>query len=131
MKDAVIKQNGKMVGFKVDKKVEIKDTDQVQAKQIRKINVEIEELEMEEEEEELARNKQLQKYLIKQVEQKNALKMREVEDERNIFLNQQELLRKEDEEFKSQAEKYLQEGSVQGLNTKTLLLKLKKINERG
>lgn len=42
---------------------------------------------------------------MKQVEYKNALKMREVEEERNIYLKQQELLHKEDDEFKSYAEK--------------------------
>jgi hypothetical protein len=35
------------------------------------------------------------------VEYKNAIKMREVEDERNAYLNQQDLLRKEDDDFKS------------------------------
>jgi len=56
--------------------------------------------------------------------------MREVDDERNAYLNQQDLLRKEDDEFKSYAEKYLHEGSIQGLNTKTLLLKLKNISNK-
>jgi len=67
--------------------------------------------------------------LVKQVEYKNALKMKEVEDERRVFLKQQELLNKEDNEFKSFAEEYLKQGSIQGLNTKTLINTLKKINQ--
>lgn len=130
MKECFNKYNTKMIDFKQNRKDEIRETDIMQAKQIKIINAEIAELEKEEEEEEKARNKQLQKQLVKQVEYKNALKMREVEEERNVFLNQQELLRREDDDFKSQAEQYLQQGSVQGLNTKTLLLKLKKINDK-
>lgn len=55
--------------------------------------------------------------------------MKEVEDERRVFLKQQELLNKEDNEFKSFAEEYLKQGSIQGLNTKTLINTLKKINQ--
>lgn len=99
------KYNSKLIEAKETKKQLIKDQDKQYAKQIRHINVEIAKLEQEEIDEEMARNKQMQKQLIKQVEYKNASKMREVDDERNSYLNQQELLRKEDDEFKSYAEK--------------------------
>lgn len=99
------KYNAKLIDQKVERKQALKDQDVQYAKQIRHINVEIAKLEQEEIDEEMARNKQMQKYLIKQVEYKNAQKMREVEEERNAYLNQQDLLRKEDDDFKSYAEK--------------------------
>lgn len=105
MRSAVKTYNDKMVEHKQAKHIELKETDKMYANQIRMINQEIAQLEIEEEEEEKARNKQLQKYLIKQVEYKNALKMKEVDEEREVYLTQQSLLRKEDEDFKSYAEK--------------------------
>lgn len=77
------KYNSKLIEARETRAQLMKEQDKQYAKQIRHINVEIAKLEQEEIDEELARNKQMQKQLIKQVEYKNATKMREVEEERN------------------------------------------------